>query len=328
MSVSEVSLSIVVPCRNEADNIPLFLNALEEESESKFKAHNVSLDVLLVDDGSTDSTLQVMQEQASSNRSVLVNYISLSRNFGKEAAMYAGLASAKGDYVAVMDADMQDPPSLLFRMYETVSSGSCDNVATRRYSRKGEPPIRSFFSKLFYRVINAISQTEIVDGARDYRLMNRKMVDAILELSERNRFSKGIFSWVGFKTEWISYENIERTEGNSSWSFWSLILYAVDGIAAFSTVPLSMASVLGLLFCMIALLTIVFVVVRAALFGDPVAGWPSLICVVLLVGGIQLLCLGVIGQYLAKTYIEVKRRPLFVVAESSLQDRTNEKRNF
>ena len=257
-----------------------------------------------------------------------MNYISLSRNFGKEAAMYAGLASAKGDYVAVMDADMQDPPSLLFRMYETVSSGSCDNVATRRYSRKGEPPIRSFFSKLFYRVINAISQTEIVDGARDYRLMNRKMVDAILELSERNRFSKGIFSWVGFKTEWISYENIERTEGNSSWSFWSLILYAVDGIAAFSTVPLSMASVLGLLFCMIALLTIVFGGVRAALFGDPVAGWPSLICVVLLVGGIQLLCLGVIGQYLAKTYIEVKRRPLFVVAESSLQDRTNEKRNF
>ena len=258
-----------------------------------------------------DKTINVLRELAK--RDERVKYVSFSKNFGKEAAMYAGLEKSSGDYIAVMD--LQDPPELLVQMFQDLESGEYDCVATRRVSRKGEPPIRSLFAKLFYSMINKISKTEIVDGARDYRLMTRQMVDAILEVKEYNRFSKGIFSWVGFNTKWLEYENVERRAGETKWSFWKLLKYSLDGIVAFSTVPLSIASILGLLLCFIAFVLIIVIVVKTLAFGDPVAGYPSLMCVILFVGGVQLFCMGILGKYLSKTYLETKKRPIYLVKE-------------
>ena len=243
-----------------------------------------------------------------------VHLVSFSRNFGKEAAIFAGLSKAKGDFAVMMDADLQDPPSLLPEMFDYMEEGY-DSVATRRVTRKGEPPIRSFFARRFYALMKHISKTEIVDGARDYRLMTRQVVDAILSMKEYNRFTKGIFGWVGYRTKWLEYENIERVKGETKWNFWKLLLYSLDGILAFSTMPLAIASVLGIVFCLLAFLLIVFIVVRTLLFGDPVGGWPSLVCIISLVSGVQLFCLGIVGQYMSKMYMEVKNRPIYLVKE-------------
>ncbi len=273
----------------------------------------VSFELLFIDNGSKDSTLSGIKDLAANHEEI--KYISFSRNFGKEAAMYAGLQHAQGDYVVFMDADLQDPPSLLPDMYKAVAEDGYDSAATRRVTRAGEPPIRSFFARLFYRLMNKISHTELVDGARDYRLMNRKFVNALLELSEYNRFSKGLFGWVGFRTKWFDYENVERVTGETKWSFWKLLLYAVDGIVAFSTVPLIASTVLGLLSCLLSFAGILFVIVRKLLVGDPIQGWASTVCIILLMGGIQLLCTGILGQYLAKTYLETKKRPVYIIDE-------------
>lgn len=245
-----------------------------------------------------------------------VRYISFSRNFGKEAGILAGLEAAKGDYVAMMDADLQDPPALLPRMLDALLEEDYDCAATRRTNRKGEPPIRSFFARMFYKIINRLSDADIVDGARDYRLMRRRMVDAILALPEYNRFSKGIFGWVGFKTKWLEYMNVERVAGETKWSFWKLFLYSLEGIVAFTTAPLALASLIGIIFCVLAFVMILFIIVRTLLFGDPTSGWPSLVCIIFLCSGVQLFCMGVLGQYLAKTYMEVKRRPVYIVRET------------
>ncbi len=269
-----------------------------------------------MDDGSSDGTAAGMRALSLlEGLPYRVRYLLLSRNFGKEGALLAGLSAARGEWVCTMDADMQDPPSLIPQMYEDLLTGEWDSVATRRATREGEPPVRSAFARLFYRVINRLSDAEVVDGARDFRLMSRPFVDAVLSVTERNRFTKGIYGWVGFRTKWVPYENVERAAGETKWSFWSLARYALDGIVAFSTAPLALASVLGLAFCLLALVMAFVVVVRAAVFGDPVSGWPSLMTVVLLIGGAQLLCLGVIGQYLARTYVEAKRRPCYIVRE-------------
>ena len=251
-------------------------------------------------------------------------YVSFSRNFGKEAGIYAGLQAAKGDYVATMDADLQDPPALLPQMLDTLLTGEYDCAATRRTTRKGEPPLRSWFARKFYQIINKMSDTEIVDGARDFRLMSRRMVDAVLEMSEYNRFSKGIFSWVGFKTKWFAYQNVERVAGQTKWNFWSLFKYSIEGIVGFSTQPLVMAALAGVIFCLAAFVGIIFVVVRALIFGDPTAGWPSMVCIMLLCSGVQLFCLGIVGEYLAKTYLEVKHRPIYITRETE-QDRDERK---
>lgn len=303
-------ISLVVPCYNEQDVIKIFYDEIQK---IKKDFENVCFEIIFVDDGSLDKTLNIIRELSVNDD---VRYISFSRNFGKEAAMYAGLHASLGDYVAIMDADLQDPPILLKKMYDILKTGEFDSVATRRVTRKGEPLIRSFFARLYYKIINKISKTEIVDGARDYRLMNRKMVDAILEVKEYNRFSKGIFSWVGFKTKWLEYENVERAAGESKWSFWKLFLYSLDSVVAFSTIPLSIASVMGILFCFISFLIILFVIVRTLIYGDPTSGWPSMVCIMFFIGGVQLLCIGIIGQYLSKTYLEVKKRPIYVVAET------------
>lgn len=310
-------LSLVVPCYNEEESLPILATALSDVVASMGEAHpSLSVELVLVDDGSSDDTAAEMRALTTrDDLSYRVRYLLLSRNFGKEGALLAGLAAARGEWVCTMDADMQDPPSLLPGMLDDLLSGEWDSVATRRETREGEPPVRSAFARLFYRLINHLSDAEIVDGARDFRLMSRPFVDAVLSLSERNRFTKGIYGWVGFRTKWIPYENVERAAGETKWNFWGLARYAVSGIVAFSTAPLALASVLGLVFCLLALVAAVIVVVRAALFGDPVAGWPSLMAVVLLVGGAQLLCLGVIGQYLARAYIETKRRPTYLVRE-------------
>lgn len=315
-------ISIVVPCYNEEESLPLFLDALANVARNMQECHDISFEVVLVDDGSSDGTLALMKrasakEAGSAYAPLNVRWISFSRNFGKEAGILAGLEHARGDYVALMDADMQDPPSLLPEMYETLLTEDYDNVATRRVNRDGEPPVRSFFARMFYKLINRISKADIVDGARDFRLMKRPMVDAILSLSEYNRFSKGIFGWVGFKTKWLPYVNVERAAGETKWNFFSLLLYSIDGIVAFSTVPLSIASVMGILLCFAALVGVIFIVVKTLAFGDPVEGWPSLACLITLLGGIQLLCLGIMGQYLAKTYLETKHRPPYIVRESS-----------
>lgn len=273
----------------------------------------VSFELLFIDDGSKDSTLSVIKELAANHEEI--KYISFSRNFGKEAAMYAGLKHAQGDYVVFMAADLQDPPSLLPDMYKAVAEDGYDFAATRRVTRAGEPPIRSFFARLFYRLMNRISHTELVDGARDYRLMNRKFVNALLELSEYNRFSKGLFGWVGFHTKWFAYENVERVAGETKWSFWKLLLYAVDGIVAFSTVPLIASTIFGLLSCFLSFAGILFVIIRKLIVGDPIQGWASTVCIILLMGGIQLLCTGILGQYLAKTYLETKKRPVYIINE-------------
>ena len=303
-------ISLVVPCYNEQEVIKLFYDEIQKIKKD-FK--NVSFEIIFVNDGSKDKTLELMRELSKNND---VRYVSFSRNFGKEAAMYAGLEASTGDYVAIMDADLQDPPALLKEMYEILESKEYDSVATRRVTRKGEPVIRSFFARLYYKIINKISKTEIVDGARDFRLMTRQMVDSVLSLKEYNRFSKGIFSWVGYRTKWLEYENVERAAGETKWSFWKLFLYSLESIVAFSTVPLSIASVMGILFCFVAFIIIIFIIVRTLMFGDPTSGWPSMVCIMFFIGGVQLLCLGIMGQYLSKTYLEVKKRPIYIVAET------------
>lgn len=308
-------ISVVVPCYNEEQALPYFIPELQQVAQTMEKQYQVALEVLLVNDGSKDGTLSLMRTYARQYETV--RYLSFSRNFGKEAAIYAGLEHAKGDYVAIMDADMQDPPALLPQMYEILRDEPYDSVATRRVNRAGEPHIRSFFARTFYKLINHISDADIVDGARDYRLMKRAMVDAILSMKEYNRFSKGIFGWVGFRTKWLPYENVQRVAGETKWSFWRLFLYSIEGIVAFSTVPLAVASVFGILTCLCAALALCFILVRTLLFGDPVSGWPSMMCVMLFLGGIQLLSIGVIGQYLAKTYLETKHRPIYILQESS-----------
>lgn len=321
MATSSFDISIVVPCYNEQDSLPLFIEELEHVATKMADLHPLSFEVILVDDGSSDETLVVMKRLAERKGGPLsIKYLSFSRNFGKEAALYAGLSHTTGKLVATMDADMQDPPSLLPKMYRILQEEDCDNVATRRTTREGEPPIRSWFARMFYRIINKISKADIVDGARDFRLMKRPMVDAILSMREYNRFSKGIYGWVGFKTVWLPYVNVNRVAGETKWSFFSLLLYSIDGIVAFSTVPLSIASVIGTLFCIIAFFALLFIVVRALLFGDPVDGWPSLASIIIFIGGVQLLCLGIMGQYLAKTYLETKNRPLYIVRESNLDE--------
>ncbi len=313
-------ISIVVPCYNEEEALPLYYEAMLPVME-QLLAMGAKTSFVFVDDGSRDGTLKVMRTLAE--RDPRCGYLSFSRNFGKEAAMYAGLQHAKGDYVAVMDADLQDPPDMLPEMLRILEGSTAEDpvdcVGTRRTDRKGEPPIRSFFARCFYKLINKISRTEIVDGARDYRLMTRRMVDAILSMVEYNRFSKGIFSWVGFKTYWLEYVNRERVAGETKWSFHKLFLYSIDGITAFSTAPLAIASYTGLGICAASGIALLFVFIRALVCGDPVAGWPSLVCIVLFLGGIQLLCIGVLGQYLAKTYLEVKGRPQYILQEEKIE---------
>lgn len=315
-------ISVVVPCYNEEESLPLFLSAFADVARTMRDEYAADVEAILVDDGSSDGTLALMKHASAGGAGspyapLRIHWISFSRNFGKEAGILAGLEHARGDYVALMDADMQDPPSLLPQMYDILLEENYDNVATRRVNRDGEPPIRSLFARMFYKLINHISKADIVDGARDFRLMKRPMVDAILSMREYNRFSKGIFGWVGFKTKWLPYVNVERVAGETKWSFFSLLLYSIDGIVAFSTVPLSIASVMGILLCFAALIGVIFIVVKTLAFGDPVEGWPSLACLITLLGGIQLLCLGIMGQYLAKTYLETKHRPLYIVRESS-----------
>lgn len=304
-------LSVVVPCYNEEENVPYFYEALLKNQDF-FEENQISLEIIYVDDGSGDGT--VKEVKLLREKDQRVHLVSFSRNFGKEAAMFAGLENANGDYVVLMDADLQDPPSLLPEMFSYIGQ-EYDSVATRRVSRKGEPPVRSFFARMFYRLMKRISRTEIMDGARDYRLMTRQMVDAILAMKEYNRFTKGIFGWVGFRTKWLEYENVERVKGETKWNFWKLFLYSLDGITAFSTAPLMLASVMGVFFCIVAFLMIIVIIVRKLIFGDPVSGWPSLVCIILMTSGVQFFCTGILGQYLAKTYMEVKKRPIYLVKE-------------
>lgn len=304
-------LSVIVPCYNEQDNIEYFYQEFIK-NEAFFQSREITFEILYVNDGSKDKTAEEVRKLHGADERV--HLISFSRNFGKEAAIYAGLRRCRGDYAVVMDVDLQDPPSLLPEMFCWLDQGY-DCVATRRVTRKGEPPIRSFFARRFYGLMKRISKTEIMDGARDYRLMTRQVVDAILAMEEYNRFSKGIFGWVGFETKWLEYENVERARGETKWNFWKLLLYSLDGITAFSTVPLSLAAVIGVLFCLLAVALIIFIIVRTLLFGDPVSGWPSLVCIISLISGVQLFCLGIVGQYLAKTYMEVKKRPIYLIKE-------------
>ncbi len=301
-------ISIIVPCYNEEAAIDQFY---KEASRISREMKTAEFEFLFVDDGSRDDTLAKIEELHK--RDERVRFVSFSRNFGKEAAMLAGLDYAKGDYVGIMDVDLQDPPELLPEMFSDLESGKYDCVAARRVNRKGEPPIRSFFARVFYKLINKMSKVEMVDGARDFRLMTRQMADAVKSMPEYNRYSKGLFSFVGFRTKWIEFQNVQRVAGETHWSFWKLFVYALDGICAFSTVPLVLAAVLGLVFCFVAFIMIIVIIIKTLAFGDPVGGWPSTICVVLMMGGLQLLALGVIGQYLAKTYLETKRRPIYIV---------------
>ena len=314
-------ISIVVPCYNEEKALPLYYEAMLPVLD-QLRAQGAETDFVFVDDGSTDGTLRVIRELHEKDSRC--GYLSFSRNFGKEAAMYAGLQHAKGDYIAVMDADLQDPPEMLPEMLSVIENAPSDDpvdcAGTRRTDRKGEPAIRSFFARCFYRLINKISKTEIVDGARDYRLMTRRMVDAILSMSEYNRFSKGIFSWVGFQTRWLEYVNRERVAGETKWNFHKLFLYSIDGITAFSTAPLAIASYTGFAICAVSFLYLLFVFIKALAYGDPVAGWPSMVCIILFLGGVQLLGIGVLGQYLAKTYLEVKNRPQYVLQEKNVNE--------
>lgn len=304
-------LSVIVPCYNEEENIRDFYEELFRNAPF-FKEKEIEVELLYIDDGSKDRTAEEVKKLRSEDERV--HLLSFSRNFGKEAAIYAGLQKSRGDYVVLMDVDLQDPPALLPEMYGYIEQGY-DSVATRRVTRKGEPPVRSFFARMFYRLMNKISKTEIVDGARDYRLMTRQVADAILAMTEYNRFTKGIFGWVGYETKWLEYENIERRKGETKWSFWKLFVYSLEGITAFSTVPLTVAALIGALFCVLAFIMIVFIIVKTLIFGDPTSGWPSLVCIIMLISGVQLFCLGIVGQYLSKTYMEVKRRPIYLVKE-------------
>ena len=307
-------ISLVVPSYNEEEAMPLFYAEADRVAAGLKQSHGADVEIIFVDDGSKDGTLRVARELH--DRDARVRYVSFSRNFGKEAAIYAGLKAAAGDYVATLDADLQDPPSLLPQMLDALLTGDYDCAATRRTTRKGEPPVRSWFARKFYQIINRLGDTEIVDGARDYRLMSRKMVDAVLTMAEYNRFSKGIFSWVGFSTKWFDYENIERVAGQTKWNFWGLFKYSIEGIVGFSTAPLVLAAGAGVVFCLAAFIGILFVVVRALVFGDPTSGWPSMVCIMLLCSGVQLFCLGIVGEYLAKTYLEVKHRPIYIEKET------------
>ena len=309
-----MKLSLIIPCYIEEAAAPIF----HREATEVLRGMDAEYEMLFINDGSQDQTLAVLRSLAAQDPHV--TYLSFSRNFGKEAAMYAGFCNAKGDYVAVMDADMQDPPSLLPQMMELLASGEYDSVATRRTTRKGEPVIRSWFAGKFYQLINKISNADIVDGSRDFRLMRREMVDAIVEMGEYNRFSKGIFGWIGFRTYWLSYENVERVAGETKWNFWKLFKYAVDGIINFSQAPLSIASWFGIFMTFISFLMLIFIVVRKVAFGDPVDGWASTICVMIFIGGVQLFCLGIMGQYIAKTYMESKHRPHYIISETNQED--------
>lgn len=314
-SMAMKKISCIIPCYNEEAALPYFLREIRKVADQMSATDSVLFEILFVNDGSKDRTLEILREAAKED--ARVRYISFSRNFGKEAAMYAGFKNVTGDYAAVMDADMQDPPSLLPEMYRALQSGEYDSVATCRADRKGEPPIRSFFARCFYKIINQISDADIVDGARDFRLMKREMVDAIVTMGEYNRFSKGIFGWIGFRTKWLPYQNVERVAGETKWSFWKLFKYSLQGIIAFSTAPLAIASVAGILICLVAFLMVIGIIVKTLLWGDPVGGWPSLACMIMFMSGIQLLCIGILGQYLAKTYLETKRRPIYLVAETN-----------
>lgn len=311
--VQKEKLSVVVPCYNEESAMPIFYKEIVRIAD--LMKNDVEYEIIFIDDGSSDDTLKVAKLLAQKDERI--KYISLSRNFGKEAGMYAGIQKATGDYVAIMDVDLQDPPEMLLQMYSIITSEDYDCVATRRVTRSGEPPIRSFFARCFYKFINNISKIEIVDGARDFRLMTRKMVNAILSVKEYNRFSKGIFSWIGFNTKWLDYENVERIAGETKWSFWKLFTYSLDGIAAFSTVPLAIASVMGLLLCVVAFIFIGIIVFKTLVWGEPVAGYPSLICTITFIGGIQLFSIGILGQYLSKTYLETKQRPIYILKEEN-----------
>lgn len=307
-------ISVIIPCFNEEASLPFYkeeiLKVMQQMSSEEFE-------LLFINDGSKDTTLPLLKQYAAEDDRF--KYVSFSRNFGKEAAIYAGLQHSTGDYVCIMDADLQDPPSLLPEMYAIVKNQGYDSVATRRVSRKGEPAIRSFFARMFYKIINRISDADIVDGARDYRLMSRAMVDAIVSMSEYNRFSKGIFGWVGFKTKWLEYENVERVAGETKWSFWKLFKYSIEGMTAFSVLPLQIASVFGVLFSSIAFIMIIVIIIRTLIFGDPTSGWPSMVCIVMMIGGIQLLCIGILGQYLSKTYLETKHRPIYIEKETNIK---------
>ena len=306
-------ISVVVSCYNEEKALPLFYEEMERVRKKDFEGI-VEFEYIFVNDGSKDNTLKIIKEL--NQKDPKVRYISFSRNFGKEAAMYAGLEASTGDYVTLMDADLQDPPALLKQMYDAIKNEGYDSVGTRRVTRKGEPPIRSFFARMFYKIINKMSDIEMVDGARDYRLMKRQVVDSIISLKEYNRYSKGLFSFVGFDTKWIEYENVERVAGETKWSFWKLFKYALEGITAFSTTPLIFSSIVGLIFCLVAFIAIIFIIVKTLVYGDPTAGWPSMACIIVFVSGIQLFTIGIIGQYLSKTYLEVKKRPIYIIKET------------
>lgn len=310
-----MKISLIIPCYNEEAALPFLYDELSKVSKSM---PTYEFEYLFINDGSKDKTLNLLKEMAHSDAQV--HYYSFSRNFGKEAAMFAGFCNATGDYVAVMDADMQDPPSLLPEMVKILESGEYDSVATRRVSRVGEPPIRSFFARQFYKIINKISDADIVDGARDFRLMTRDMVQAILAMNEYNRFSKGIFGWIGFRTYWLPYENVERVAGETKWNFWGLVKYAIGGIINFSQAPLAFVSYVGILMTFVSFIAIIFVIVRKLIFGDPVSGWASLVCIMTFIGGIQIFCIGIIAQYLSKMYLETKHRPHFIISETNVKE--------
>ena len=304
-------LSVIVPCYNEQESLPYFYKEIKKVEK---KMDYVDFEYIFVNDGSKDKTLDILRDFAKEDKKV--RYVSFSRNFGKEAAMLAGLDYSKGDYVTLMDADLQDPPHLLIDMYKGITEEGFDCVGTRRVTRKGEPVIRSFFARMFYKIINKMSKVEMVDGARDFRLMTRQMVDSILSLKEYNRYSKGLFSFVGYKTKWLEYENVQRVAGSTKWSFWKLLIYAFEGIIAFSTSPLMIAALVGIIFFIVSFIMIIVIIVRTLTFGDPVSGWPSLVCIIFFVSGVQLFCLGIIGAYLSKTYLETKNRPVYIVKET------------
>lgn len=307
-------ISVIVPCFNEEEALPYFY---EEIIKTAQKMNDFDFEFIFVNDGSKDKTLRLSKNLAT--KDPRVKYVSFSRNFGKEAAIYAGLEHSTGDYCVLMDADLQDPPALLPEMMDAIKKEGYDSAATRRVTRKGEPPIRSFFARMFYKIINKISDADIVDGARDYRLMKRDMVDTIINMKEYNRFSKGIFGWIGYNTKWIEFENVERVAGETKWSFWKLFKYSLEGITAFSVAPLQIASIFGILFSLVAFIMIIVIIIRTLAFGDPVSGWPSLVCIIMLIGGVQLLSIGVLGQYLSKTYLETKKRPIYITKETNVE---------
>lgn len=307
-------LTIVVPCYNEEAALPLFCEEVNKTIESfKDIDKELEFELLFIDDGSVDKTLSVIKELAGKDERV--HFVSFSRNFGKEAGIYAGLENSHGDYVVIMDADLQDPPSLLPDMYRALEEEGYDSAATRRVTRQGEPPVRSFFARQFYKIMNKVTDLEIMDGARDYRIMTRTMVNAVLDMKEYNRFTKGIYSWVGFKTKWFDYENRERVAGETKWNFWKLFLYSLEGFVGFTTAPLTLSALIGLAFTFLAFVMIIFIIIRTLIYGDPTSGWPSMICIIVFLGGVQLFCIGVVGQYLAKTYLETKGRPIYIARE-------------